>query len=574
MLGNRFLSISVLVLSGLMFPARPASAAIIGPGQTIVGVDGPIFGWARGDVGSTYSGWDVFEAALPPGNPAGAPSFGFTDTTPEVAGQFGTPGSITVSPGGIPTGSGNAYSPFAALSFNAIVPSGIAGANTRIVAQFQTGGSELAYGNIFLSLNTAAAGTIAPSFAIETGRTPLGGFGGEQVEYLALWDLTTSQSAFRLDFGAAESSLGLQQFHVDTFTSNTSFVTPSVTAIPEPGSLAVLGLTGVAVVMVRRRGRVASGRSSQRRSAFTLIELLVVIAIIGILVGLLLPSVQAAREAARQMSCGNNLKQIGLAMHNYDDVHKRLPPSAIGVRVGGAGSQPIHDAGLTPWVSILPFLEQDALFQEFDLHARLSSPRNDAAGKRTPSVYLCPSMSLPDGGGTPNGYSSYAVSTGTKKYRNAIHNGAIVDAMNVFRGERVTAGVPDMMSWMSWINVDDISNADGASHTLLAGEFGVQVRETTSLPFPFPGAGGESAGQWANSYPYASAASTFGKFNAKEISLFDIPSYESFRGPHAAGVQFVLTDGSVRFLTESVDNTVLNRLTARNDGETVDEGAW
>jgi prepilin-type N-terminal cleavage/methylation domain-containing protein len=314
--------------------------------------------------------------------------------------------------------------------------------------------------------------------------------------------------------------------------------------------------------------------SQKQRTAFTLVELLVVIAIIGILVGLLLPAVQAAREAARRMSCGNNLKQIGLALHNYDNVHRRLPPTAIGIRVGHRDGGPVHRAGLTAFVSILPQLEQQALFEQFDFNADSWEPVNENVAKQTPAVYRCPSMSLPDGGSTPDGYSSYAVSTGTRKYRNQMHDGAIIDSMNVFRSERIMAGIPSDASWHSWINVDDISVADGTTNTLLVGEFGVQMRETSSLPFPFPGAGGQSAGQWAVSYPYFSTASVFGRFNAREISIFDIPSYESFRGPHVGGVLFALSDGSVRFLTESVDAFVLQRLAARNDGETIAEEPW
>lgn len=314
--------------------------------------------------------------------------------------------------------------------------------------------------------------------------------------------------------------------------------------------------------------------TSNRRYAFTLVELLVVIAVIGILVGLMLPAVQAAREASRRMSCSNNLKQIGLALHQYDLIHRRLPPTAIGIRVGHRDGGPVHNAGLTAFVSILPQLEQTALFEHFDFDADAWSPANESAARKTPEVYRCPSMSLPDSGTESQGYSSYAVSTGTRKYRNQMHNGAIVDAMNVFRSERVAAGIPTESSWLSWINVDDIAGADGTTHTLLVGEYGVQMRETSSLPFPFPGAGGEAAGQWAVSYPYHSTASVFGNFNARTISLFDIPSYESFRGPHVAGVQFALSDGSVRFLTESVDAVLLRRLAARNDGEVLSGDPW
>ena len=310
------------------------------------------------------------------------------------------------------------------------------------------------------------------------------------------------------------------------------------------------------------------------RRGFTLIELLVVIAIIGILVALLMPAVQAAREASRRISCASNLKQIGLAAHNYNDVNRKLPPSVLGVRVGGTERAPVHQAGLTGWVSLLPFVEEQSLFQKFDFRRSAWDAVNESAAKLTPEVYRCPSMSLPDGGGTPDGFSSYAVSTGTKKYRNQIHNGAIIDAMNVFRSERLAAGLEPEQSWMHWLTLADISAADGSSSTLLAGEYGRQLRETSSLPFPFPGAGGESFGKWAVSYPYHSTASVFGQFNARKISLFDIPSYESFRGPHPDGVQFVLVDGSVRFLTDSIDATLLGRLAARNDGEVISEDPW
>lgn len=307
---------------------------------------------------------------------------------------------------------------------------------------------------------------------------------------------------------------------------------------------------------------------------FTLVELLIVIAIIGVLVGLLLPAVQSARESSRRMSCSNNLKQIGLAMHNYDSVHRRLPPSVTGIRVGTSNGRIVNEAGLTGWVSILPFAELSALAERFYFNKPYWADENEQAASETPPIYLCPSMSMPDGGVPEDGYSSYAFSTGTEKYRNQLHNGAIVDSMNVFRSERINAGVSEDRSWMHWTSIADISGADGTTNTLLAGEFGVQLRDTSSLPFPFPGGSGETAAQWAVSYPYSSTASVNGTFNATKISLFDIPSYESFRGPHASGVQVVLSDGSVRFVTQFVDSLVLRKLAARNDGEVIDGEAW
>jgi len=104
-----------------------------------------------------------------------------------------------------------------------------------------------------------------------------------------------------------------------------------------------------------------------RRQAFTLVELLVVIAIIGILIALLLPAVQAAREAARRMQCSNNLKQIGLALHNYLDANKSFPPGAIwGYPVGSVPELPYHPTWLT---MILPYMEQRALYDQANIRA-------------------------------------------------------------------------------------------------------------------------------------------------------------------------------------------------------------
>lgn len=154
---------------------------------------------------------------------------------------------------------------------------------------------------------------------------------------------------------------------------------------------------------------------SHRRSGFTLVELLVVIAIIGVMVGLLLPAVQAAREAARRMSCGNNMKQLGLALHNYHDTHQKMVYAAlqsgsitVGTAVPGAGRVLNHKG----WLSVLPFIEQAPLF---DLHdSRLASgayvrgantisgPRpgepgnvNDVVVSSIISAFLCPSDPIP-----------------------------------------------------------------------------------------------------------------------------------------------------------------------------------
>jgi prepilin-type N-terminal cleavage/methylation domain-containing protein len=119
-------------------------------------------------------------------------------------------------------------------------------------------------------------------------------------------------------------------------------------------------------------------RRQATQQGFTLIELLVVIAIISLLMGLLLPAVQKAREAASRISCANNLKQIGLAMHSYENVYECLPPSRL------------RGAGATWMVLILPFLEQDNLHRQWDL--RRSYYEQNPVARLTPvKIYFCPS---------------------------------------------------------------------------------------------------------------------------------------------------------------------------------------
>lgn len=195
-----------------------------------------------------------------------------------------------------------------------------------------------------------------------------------------------------------------------------------------------------------------------RLSGFTLVELLVVIAIIGILIGLLLPAVQAAREAARRMQCTNNLKQIGLALHNYHDVQKAFPAMRAGNPRGAASYAGNNRTGARVW--ILPYLEQQALYESMMQSANGAYDAVDPWTKIF-SGYLCPSCGGPDKSPNNNptqtaGYADYYFFIGDRPYRS-------YPAGTYTSGDMVS-GVFGNDSWctMSRI-VDGLSNTMGVS---------------------------------------------------------------------------------------------------------------
>lgn len=141
---------------------------------------------------------------------------------------------------------------------------------------------------------------------------------------------------------------------------------------------------------------------SKKRNGFTLVELLVVIAIIGVLVGLLLPAVQAAREAARRMSCSNNMKQVALSLHNFESAFKFFPPARVDARVGfpvtefniNPTSTTVDSTGAVshgPGVFILPYIEQQSLYQNYDLNSSFRSARNAPMIATIIPTFICPS---------------------------------------------------------------------------------------------------------------------------------------------------------------------------------------
>lgn len=282
------------------------------------------------------------------------------------------------------------------------------------------------------------------------------------------------------------------------------------------------------------------------RRGFTLVELLVVIAIIGILVGILLPAVQQAREAARNMQCKNHLKQMGLAVHLYCDTNQYFPPTALGGLFGDTG-----------FFSILPFLEQKAMY---DRILQGGTVRSETLLIPV-ETYVCPSDTIPPGCEQIPA-SSYALSTGSEYYRKNDNNGAIVDYFN-----RMIMADRDASIVVAKTSIDIVQAQDGLSNTLMIGELGHQLKNLgTEL-------GGSTLGamtQWYVNYPWYSTASTAGIFNARMASSgSDFYTWETFRGPHPGGVNFVLCDGSVTALITQIDDATLDNLANRHDGNPV-----
>ena len=288
-----------------------------------------------------------------------------------------------------------------------------------------------------------------------------------------------------------------------------------------------------------------------RVRGFTLIELLVVIAIMAILVSLLLPAVQQAREAARRTQCKNNLKQIGLAVHNYHDTYTVLPNS----EVGGTGSLSKASA----FVSILPYLEQTNIFTLYNSSLGNSDPMNMAAVKQFIPAYLCPTAPLrrtiPISGCDANDRApgTYAFCTGSGDPWGSFvagtpHNGAIVNP---------ASGKTSMR---------DIT--DGTSNTLLAGEAAWNIPDYLFTSGPCAGQVRWGFTYWSSPYPLATAFTTMAPFNPKKGGSAVL---SRFRSEHIGGVHFTLVDGSVRFVSENISQTILDATGTRGGGEVFGE---
>jgi prepilin-type N-terminal cleavage/methylation domain-containing protein len=308
------------------------------------------------------------------------------------------------------------------------------------------------------------------------------------------------------------------------------------------------------------------------RNGFTLVELLVVIAIIGILVGLLLPAVQAAREAARRMQCSNNLKQIGLALHNYESTHKVFPPG--GVTPGGCCGTP--SAG--NWaLFILPFIEQTNLYNQYDFRlwndsvpgrdATLTTGPNAFVPMQLLTTYNCPSdpgagmLERPASGNGSNKHymtSSYRAVSGAgyrgiawmdSNQTQAWHTqnrGVLFTIGGTHLGLTATGGAAH-----GAVNTKIGAITDGTSNTIVVGEY-----STLNTP--------RRRTFWGYTYTsYNQSTITVGQPRhllgdyAKCFAIGgvggDNPCKRGFGSQHTGIIQWAFADGSVRPISTSVD---------------------
>jgi prepilin-type N-terminal cleavage/methylation domain-containing protein/prepilin-type processing-associated H-X9-DG protein len=297
-------------------------------------------------------------------------------------------------------------------------------------------------------------------------------------------------------------------------------------------------------------------RPTPPRRGFTLIELLVVIAIIAILIGLLLPAVQKIRAAAARLQCANNLKQIGLAAHNYHDVNLTLPPAFI-----GDNSEQVN--GWATWGALLlPYIEQDNQYRLWDLRypADMQTP---AAYQTQVKIYLCPSrpaavLSLNDFA-TPGGaLTDYAASFGTAA-RYTSSNGAIIP--NLPQVGVDPSGNPILTSWQGQLSFAGIQ--DGTSNTTMFGEKHVRPNSLRGKNEDRSVFGGNRN----NTRRMMGIAPNGDQRPLMPADAQTTPfANSSFGGPHTGVCQFVFVDGSVKPVKTSVGLETLTRLVNRADG--------
>jgi prepilin-type N-terminal cleavage/methylation domain-containing protein len=295
------------------------------------------------------------------------------------------------------------------------------------------------------------------------------------------------------------------------------------------------------------------------KPGFTLVELLVVIAIIGVLVALLLPAVQAARESARKMQCTNNAKQITLAFHNYAVVGGGFPNR-------WCNNSNLNDTPRGWGVTILPFMEQQALFDQFDKTKAFHAIENAQVVNKPVNAYICPS--------TPGGIRLMDVGPSTTATSKAIAGDYVVYHQLGYTGSGVTCSTCKPAAPAS--NSDDglttfAMVTDGLSNTILISEqagrpsfykLGIKQPTTAGMTNPL------FWGAWASFQSVTGQGFDATGTNAGGVCSMNCQNGQGAYSFHEGGGVFGFCDGSVRFINENIPLATLLALESRNGGET------
>lgn len=301
-----------------------------------------------------------------------------------------------------------------------------------------------------------------------------------------------------------------------------------------------------------------------RRRGFTLIELLVVIAIIAILIAMLLPAVQQAREAARRTQCKNNLKQIGLALHNYHDTYLTFPPGWIGVDPVTRQMAAHHGGSGVGWGTlILPQLDQTPLYNRFDFNVPINAPANKPLITTIIPAFVCASDTASQSTWSIHDESSPSTvlaELATSNYVAAFGTEPTDGCENVPGNAPVTAQGQCVgngsLYHNSRIGLKDI--VDGSSSTILVGE-----RKT------IPKNGWWST--WSGMVPNGEESFTRILGSLDHVPNHPATHFDDFSSFHVGGTQFVMADGHVRFVSENIDGRLYKSLGTIQGGETVGE---
>lgn len=328
----------------------------------------------------------------------------------------------------------------------------------------------------------------------------------------------------------------------------------------------------------------------KRFSGFTLVELLVVIAIIGVLIGLLLPAVQAARESARRSACGNNLKQLGVALHNYNDAKKALPSGGYGTITGRL-------LGWSQWVELLPFMEFSEIHARFDFKPPAPGPTvgfDTAANKAVAReanlpVLRCPSSQLSRRSNQNAQNSQYFGIAGANTFGRFTSTDQLKTNGNGFGMTSNRGMIPNCRTAgvVSPLGVDLRMCTDGTSKTLLVGEISGFIanpagtakedrRPGVTMGWHYAGLGTAqhtSIGHMNSvTIRYPPNAAVEGQ-DGVGVNGWHIYSYGNcpLASEHPGGAQATTTDGATRFVTNGIDMEVLTLLAVRDDGLTFAE---